>query len=85
VSDTRNAIERQDERDRIFGQVMQRAIREARQLGRSAKCGAGVWVKDGERYDVAHAGEPGGCRNDGSSCICECHDPAPGGEGEATP
>jgi hypothetical protein len=24
-----------------------------------------------------HAGEPDGCKNDGTGCLCECHDPEP--------
>jgi hypothetical protein len=45
-------------------QVLAAAERSVRLAGRSMVCG---------EYDN-HA--PGGCQNDGSTCICECHDPA---------
>jgi hypothetical protein len=48
----------------------------AARRGRSMKCAGWAAVYGPPR----HAGELGGCANDGTSCICECHD-AP----EATP
>lgn len=46
-----------------------RAVAQARAFERSIKCA---------NYE-RHAGDPDGCRNDGSRCLCECHDPAEGG------
>ena len=59
------ARERAAERNKI--RAIQREIYEkkARRLGRSIKCG---------EYGQ-HADQDGGCANDGSNCICECHDP----------
>jgi hypothetical protein len=53
---------RRERRATIRAQVLAEAEREISLQGRSMRCG---------RYD-AH----GSCRNDGSGCICECHDPA---------
>lgn len=47
--------------------AMARAELQARTMGRSLKCAAD--------NDWNHAGTPGGCTNDGTGCICECHDP----------
>lgn len=47
------------------------AKHEAATFGRSMKC---------HGWDLSapprHAGTPDGCKNDGTSCICECHDQA---------
>lgn len=60
---------RTGERQRIRRQVNAEAERRYLERGRSAKC-AGY---GGLAYP-SHAGEVGGCANDGSTCICECHD-----------
>jgi hypothetical protein len=52
-------------RAEILDRKLDEARRKAAELGRSTKCGRYNW----------HAGQPGGCGNDGSGCICECHDP----------
>jgi hypothetical protein len=56
--------------------ILQGCLAEARDLakrrGRSMKCGG--WPAPG--WPPRHADEPGGCANDGSGCICECHDAA---------
>jgi hypothetical protein len=44
--------------------ITAKAQREVLQTGRSLKCGEG-------RHQGRYAD---GCRNDGSSCICSCHD-----------
>lgn len=58
------ARERAAARNRI--RAVQREIFEqnARRLGRSLKCG-----EHGQ-----HANQDGGCANDGTGCLCECHD-----------
>lgn len=57
-------------RRRIRRDVFAEAERRFLQRSRSMKC-AGTWS-----YAVGarHAGDVEGCRNDGSTCICECHD-----------
>jgi hypothetical protein len=63
--------QRQAQRDQIRQTVLDRAEIQARVVGRSMKCGAGLGMYEGWK----HADEPDGCANDGSTCICECHDP----------
>jgi hypothetical protein len=58
------AEQRQDRRDELEAKRIAQAVRTTRKLGRSIKCG--------ELY--RHTGSPDGCANDGSSCLCECHD-----------
>jgi hypothetical protein len=55
------AAERAAARKRVRDGVMAKAEAEVRRLGRSIKCG----LED-------HA--PDGCQNDGSNCLCQCHD-----------
>lgn len=62
--------ERAAERRAISRQEMRKARRQALMTGRSALC-----CGFGDAKDARHAGQPDGCRNDGSHCICECHDP----------
>jgi hypothetical protein len=62
--------ERAAERRRIRVRVLDRALDDIDRPGRSMKC-SGEFMPYGRRL---HAGTPGGCANDGSSCICECHD-----------
>lgn len=45
------------------------AKHEAATYGRTSKCHG--WNLTAP---PRHAGTPDGCKNDGSSCICECHD-----------
>lgn len=54
-------LEREAERGRRLGES----------LGRSIRCSGG-YPSD---WPIRHAGEIGGCRNDGTGCVCECHDP----------
>lgn len=63
--------ERAAERRSIARQEMRRARRQILITGRSGKCSG-----FGDGRDAEHAGQVGGCANDGSTCICECHDPA---------
>lgn len=42
----------------------------ARRFGRSISCGGG-----GDPWFVIPLDGPHTCRNDGSGCLCECHDP----------
>lgn len=51
-------------RTRIRAEQRARAERDAARLGRSIKCG----------IDKRHADQVGGCANDGTGCVCECHD-----------
>lgn len=57
--------ERAERRERYRVEALQRAAR----VGRSIKCGG--W--DGIAIP-RHADMPDGCRNDGTNCLCECHD-----------
>jgi hypothetical protein len=57
---------RQRIRDRKISERTARARTEALALVTSIKCGIDLWPR--------HAGTPEGCANDGSTCLCECHD-----------
>lgn len=57
--------DRAAERAKIRANQQEIAERNSRRLGRSLKCGE----------DGRHAGEEYGCLNDGTGCLCECHDP----------
>jgi hypothetical protein len=59
--------DRSSARHLMRAHIMAGAERQAAQAGCSMKCTA-------ER----HADEPYGCKNDGSGCICYCHDPLAG-------
>jgi hypothetical protein len=37
------------------------------------------WVTDTEPEPSEYRKDPDGCRNDGTNCLCECHDRADGG------
>ena len=58
-------------RRKAFAQALAQAEEWALSAERSMKCSA--------RYNPltgpAHSDRPGGCANDGSNCLCECHDP----------
>lgn len=59
--------DRQMVRDRELLYAMRRAFEVAANHGLSMKCREGrhaPWI-----------GTPTGCANDGSTCLCECHDP----------
>lgn len=51
------------EREQLRQYYIDLAIRNAGDLGKSIKCA-----------DGRHSAERFGCANDGSTCICECHD-----------
>lgn len=63
--------ERARRREDSAERIRRRAEEDISRAGRSMKC-AGTAMPFGERL---HANTPNGCKNDGSSCICECHDP----------
>jgi hypothetical protein len=56
------------ERWRLRKTKLDAAVRRAREgylvVFQSIKCAS----------DAAHAGMPEGCENDGTGCLCECHD-----------
>jgi hypothetical protein len=60
--------ERTERRTEIRRDVTARAEREIARNGRSIKCGEWGHHAGDKRYDP--------CGNDGSTCICECHDEA---------
>ena len=64
----RDLTERAAIREEILRKELAKARREAIIIGRSLKCSGGTYPS------LSHAGEPGGCRNNGYGCICECHD-----------
>lgn len=47
----------------IKAHIMANAERQAELAGRSLKCG-----------NEDHANDPNGCKNDGTGCLCYCHD-----------
>jgi len=68
-----NPKERAARRKRIRDDQIARAEKAALVLGRSIKCGG--W---GGNHAPRHAGDlSDGCKNDGTGCICECHDGGP--------
>lgn len=60
------------ERRMMRGRILTRAITDALSGPLSMKCsGRGMpWS------NTLHAGSEDGCRNDGSTCLCDCHDSA---------
>jgi hypothetical protein len=75
MSHPRDAASRRAIRSRIVADAVERARREALTLGLSMKC-SGRCNPDGVLTEPRpwHADEPGGCANDGSNCLCQCHD-----------
>ncbi len=72
IKNPRDAASRQAIRDRYVVEATERVRNEALLFGRSIKC---QQIRDLTDPKAGyHANEPGGCRNDGSTCICECHD-----------
>lgn len=63
----RDAVTRAERREEILGIAIDAARSRAAKVGHSAKCA-------GEGMAVQHASTPGGCANNGTSCLCECHD-----------
>lgn len=66
----RDVAARTVERERIRARVYADAERLAEARGRTLKCsgyGGGL---------ALHAWSEGGCGNDGTGCLCECHDQA---------
>jgi hypothetical protein len=63
---------RQVHRDRLRASALARAEDEIRRLGRSIRCSEGD-----HRRTTNVNGKPMvvGCANDGTTCVCECHDP----------
>lgn len=57
---------RQAQRHENETRVIRQAAYEAARVSRSGKCGVDGW----------HAGMDGGCANDGTTCLCACHDKA---------
>lgn len=57
------AAKRVEHRMRLLAEAEERA----RKVGLSMKCA-------GEGMAVQHRTTVAGCANDGSSCLCECHD-----------
>jgi hypothetical protein len=66
-----SAVDRQAMRDEIRAKFLARAEKRALEASRSMKCGED-WMPGGRR----HATDPDGCKNDGLTCLCECHDPS---------
>lgn len=69
------------ERVAIRAQIDERAkldaMHKANALGRSMKCAG--YPEGGygpPAVKARHAGDEDGCANDGTGCICDCHDPA---------
>lgn len=58
------AADRERRRQQILDEQILAARRIAARVGRSVKCG---------EYGQ-HADQEGGCANDGTGCLCECHD-----------
>lgn len=56
-----------EEREAKRAQVGRAAHLQAIAMRLSIKCA-------GQSVVEQHAGEPGGCANTGTSCLCECHD-----------
>jgi len=64
-------VERVAVRKQIRDEQIARAERDAATLGRSMKC------RGWDERPPRHAGSLDGCKNDGTGCICECHDGTP--------
>ena len=73
MSNPQGARARQVIRYRLQTDAAERARNEALVLGSSPKC-AGIARPYGVEPSGWHRDELGGCANDGSTCICECHD-----------
>ena len=59
-------VERAARREQYVGHAVRLGVEQAERLGRSIKCGE----------LGRHSTDEDGCANDGSGCLCECHDPA---------
>lgn len=66
----KSKAERDKIRDQIWADLLDQTEREFLNKNRSIKCGAPEGMFKGWR----HASDPDGCKNDGSSCLCTCHD-----------
>lgn len=49
---------------------MNRAEMRVAHASRSVRCSGGQWSE----YPPKHAGMDDGCRDDGTGCLCACHD-----------
>jgi len=58
-------------RNRYFDQALLLAHADAARVQRSPKCLGDLGGSP------RHTGDPDGCSNDGSSCLCTCHDALP--------
>lgn len=65
----KDASDRQRMRAAARRELLKQAEAMATVYGRSINCGN--WPAPVVPH---HAGELGGCANDGSGCLCECHD-----------
>lgn len=64
----RDRAGRQGERQRLVDEAVERARHDARLAGLSVNCEGDLrWGVDLSKHR---------CRNDGSGCLCECHDAA---------
>jgi len=77
---SRNLAERQAERDRIRVYMLAQAELQIAKAARSPRCSG-----DANWGQTEHSNDFGGCRNDGSTCLCECHDARPVGPEETSP
>jgi hypothetical protein len=68
----RTAAERVEFRRREETRNIEHLLRQLRDLGCSPKCSS--------EFGPRHAGSPDGCGNDGTGCLCWCHDRAAVGE-----
>lgn len=76
---SRDKAERDAERQRVAEFMLAEARRQATVAGLSSKCAGYL------RPRPEHADGFGGCRNDGSTCLCECHDVPSRAQPEETP
>lgn len=58
------------DRAALRGRIGEAGRRQAIAMRLSLKC-------EGVQVVAQHADQSDGCKNDGSGCLCECHDPLP--------
>lgn len=69
--------ERAARRQMYLERELERAHADAAIRERSIKCGGGgAW----QHWPKLHAGTEDGCQNDGTTCLCECHDDPESGD-----
>lgn len=69
MADTRTNAERAERRQMYLDRELARARAEAATRERSLKCSGGY----PHNWPIRHTGEPGGCQDDGTRCLCACH------------